>query len=63
MATAPAQRPCADRLLVMVAGGGIAALEAVLALRALAPPGVSIDLIAPEAAYTYRPLVPELWRL
>ena len=59
MATAPAQRPSADRLRVIVAGGGVAALEAVLALRALAPRGVSLDLIAPEPAYTYRPLVPE----
>jgi hypothetical protein len=37
-------------------GGGVAALEALLALRALAEERVEIDLIAPEPVFTYRPL-------
>jgi sulfide:quinone oxidoreductase len=41
---------------IVIAGGGVAALEAVLALRALAGPGVVIDLICPDRAFTHRPL-------
>jgi sulfide:quinone oxidoreductase len=41
---------------VVVAGAGVAALEAALALRALAGDLVHVDLIAPEAEFTYRPL-------
>ncbi|MEA2296217.1 MAG: sulfide:quinone oxidoreductase, partial [Solirubrobacteraceae bacterium] len=40
---------------VVIAGGGPAALEAVLALRELAP-GVDIEVLAPDAEYVYRPL-------
>lgn len=43
-------------LRVLVAGGGVAALETTLALRALAEERVSIELIAPEVDFTYRPL-------
>ena len=43
-------------LRVVVAGGGVAALEATLALRTLAESRVSIELIAPEPAFVYRPL-------
>ena len=39
---------------VIIAGGGVAALETVLALRAAAGDLVSIQLVAPEAAFTYR---------
>jgi len=41
---------------VLVAGGGVAALEAILALRDLAEERVSIELVAPEPQFWYRPL-------
>ena len=46
----------ADRAQVLIAGGGVAALEATLALRALAEERVAITLVAPESDFTYRPL-------
>src|SRR5918995_2587179 len=45
-----------QRLDVLIAGGGIAALEALLALRALAPEAVRIQLLAPEPEFVHRPL-------
>src|SRR2546423_15679022 len=45
-----------DRFRVVIAGGGVAALEAALALRRLAEERVSIDLVAPEPKFWYRPL-------
>jgi sulfide:quinone oxidoreductase len=45
-----------DQLHVVIAGGGVAALETTLALRALAFDRVSIELIAPEPEFVYRPL-------
>lgn len=41
---------------VVVAGGGVAALEAVMALRALAGDRVSITLLAPDREFRYRPM-------
>jgi sulfide:quinone oxidoreductase len=41
---------------VLVAGGGVAALEAALALRALAEDRVTVELLAPEPHFWYRPL-------
>jgi sulfide:quinone oxidoreductase len=41
---------------IVVAGGGVGAVETVLALRALAGDRVDIDLVAPAAALTHRPL-------
>jgi sulfide:quinone oxidoreductase len=41
---------------VVIAGGGVGGLEAMLALRALAKERVSIDLIAPTREFVYRPL-------
>src|SRR5699024_9408412 len=41
-------------LRVLVAGGGVAALEAVLALHALARHQLTIDLLAPGEDYTER---------
>jgi hypothetical protein len=41
---------------VLIAGGGVAALEAALALRALAADRVSVELLAPEPEFWYRPL-------
>jgi sulfide:quinone oxidoreductase len=44
------------RLRVVVAGGGVAALEAILALHTLAEDRVTLELVAPEPDFTYRPL-------
>jgi sulfide:quinone oxidoreductase len=41
---------------VLIAGGGVAALEAALALRRLAEERVDIELLAPETHFWYRPL-------
>lgn len=41
---------------VLIAGGGVAALEAALALRELAEGRVSVELLAPEPEFWYRPL-------
>jgi sulfide:quinone oxidoreductase len=41
---------------VVIAGGGVAALEAALALRELAPEGVDLEIVAPEPQYWHRPL-------
>lgn len=43
-------------LNVLIAGGGVAGLEALLALKRLAQERVVIELFAPEAQYWYRPL-------
>lgn len=48
------ERP--SRVNVLIVGGGVAALEATLALRELAEERVAITLIAPDADFTYRPL-------
>jgi sulfide:quinone oxidoreductase len=41
---------------VVVAGAGVAALESALALNALAEDLVRVELVAPDAEFTYRPL-------
>jgi sulfide:quinone oxidoreductase len=41
---------------VVIAGGGVAALEAVLALRALAPEPIAINVVAPDRDFVYRAL-------
>ena len=45
-----------DGAHVLIAGGGVAALEAALALRSLAADRVSVALLAPEPHFWYRPL-------
>ena len=45
-----------DKLRVLVAGGGVAALEAMLALRELAGELVDVELVSPDADFFYRPL-------
>jgi sulfide:quinone oxidoreductase len=45
-----------SRRRVLVAGGGVAALETVLALRSLAQDRVQVTLLAPERDFVYRPL-------
>jgi sulfide:quinone oxidoreductase len=44
------------RKKVLIAGGGVAALEAALALRELSPDRVDVELLAPEPYFWYRPL-------
>ena len=41
---------------VLIAGGGVAALEAALALQALAPDPFDVELLGPEPHFRYRPL-------
>lgn len=41
---------------VLIAGGGVAALEAALALQDLAADRVSVELLAPELHFWYKPL-------
>jgi sulfide:quinone oxidoreductase len=41
---------------VVIAGGGVAALEALLVLRELAAERVEIDLLTPNADFAYRPM-------
>jgi sulfide:quinone oxidoreductase len=48
--------PDGEPARVLVAGGGVAALELVLALRALAGARVAIELLAPEPELRYPPL-------
>jgi sulfide:quinone oxidoreductase len=43
-------------LRTVIAGGGVAGLEALLALRALAGDRVELTLVAPTADFIYRPL-------
>jgi sulfide:quinone oxidoreductase len=43
-------------LHVVVAGGGVAGLELALALQALAEERVSVEIVAPEKDFVYRPL-------
>jgi sulfide:quinone oxidoreductase len=45
-----------ERPQVLIAGGGIAGLEALLALHDLAGERVAISLIAPEPDFSYKPL-------
>jgi sulfide:quinone oxidoreductase len=46
----------AARPRVLIAGGGIAGLEAVLALHELAPDRVHVTVVAPDAEFLYKPL-------
>jgi sulfide:quinone oxidoreductase len=45
-----------DRPRVVIAGGGVAGIEALLALRDLAGERIEIEIIAPEREFVYRPL-------
>lgn len=44
------------RLRVLIAGAGVAAFEAALALRALAEERVALEFLAPDREFRYRPL-------
>lgn len=48
--------PNPNSLKVLIAGGGVAALEAMMALRELAGDRVQITLLAPEDEFRYRPM-------
>src|SRR5689334_3395116 len=44
------------RLEVLIAGGGVAGLEAAFALHELAGQQPAVTVLAPDAAFLYRPL-------
>ena len=48
--------PTSDGMRVVVAGGGIAALETVASLHALAGDRVDVTLLTPDTTFAYRPL-------
>lgn len=48
--------PSHSHYRVLIAGGGVAALEAMVALRTLAEERVDIELLAPDRDFFYRPL-------
>jgi sulfide:quinone oxidoreductase len=41
---------------VLIAGAGVAGLEAALALRTVGEDRVSVELVSPDAEFVYRPL-------
>jgi sulfide:quinone oxidoreductase len=45
-----------SKLRVLIAGGGVAALETLLALQALAPEQTEMTVLAPNAEFVYRPM-------
>jgi sulfide:quinone oxidoreductase len=51
-----AARGAPSRSQVLIAGGGVAALEALLALRFLTGDALDIDLLTPEDRFVYRPV-------
>jgi sulfide:quinone oxidoreductase len=48
--------PSGDPYRVLIAGAGVAGLECMLALRALAEERVEIDVLSPESEFAYRPV-------
>jgi sulfide:quinone oxidoreductase len=46
----------AGKLRVVIAGGGVAALETALALADLAPDSTDVTVIAPDTEFVYRPM-------
>ncbi len=51
-----ANLPSARTLDVLIAGGGVGALELAFALRALAAERVNLTLLSPDADFVYRPM-------
>ena len=54
---APTAGSRSGKLRVVIAGGGVAALETVLALTDLAPDRTEVTVIAPNSELVYRPMV------
>ncbi len=52
----PIEPPTSEKFRVLVAGGGVAALETVLALRELAGDRVAVTVLAPGDEFVYRPM-------
>ena len=50
------EAPTSEKFRVLVAGGGVAALETVLALRDLAGDRVAVTVLAPDEEFVYRPM-------
>lgn len=50
------ETPSSEKLRVIVVGGGVAALETILALRDLAPDLTAVSVIAPSETFFYRPM-------
>jgi sulfide:quinone oxidoreductase len=50
------RRSQSAKLRVVIAGGGVAALETVLALADLAPDSTNVTVIAPNSEFIYRPM-------
>ncbi len=53
----PTTSPRSGKLNVVIAGGGVAALETALALADLAPDHTEVTVIAPNSEFVYRPMV------
>lgn len=49
-------RAIPQRAKILIAGGGVAGLEALIALRALVGGTVEIELLAPDVEFSYRPI-------
>ena len=52
-------QPTNDKTRVVIAGGGVAGIEALLALHDLAGDQVSLTLVAPQPDFLYKPLLVE----
>jgi sulfide:quinone oxidoreductase len=50
------ETPHSGKLRVVIAGGGVAALEAALALAQLSPEQTDVTVIAPNSDFVYRPM-------
>jgi sulfide:quinone oxidoreductase len=50
------ETPNTERKRVLIAGGGVAALETALALRDLAPDRTEVTVVAPNTEFVYRPM-------
>jgi sulfide:quinone oxidoreductase len=54
-----ADEPLREQAQILIAGGGIAGLEAMMALRELAEDRLVVTLVAPDPEFLYKPLVVE----
>jgi sulfide:quinone oxidoreductase len=52
----PVETPHSEKLRVIIAGGGVAALETTLALKDLASEQTDVTLLAPDTEFVYRPM-------